>query len=268
MNWRRWIIAMASVALVACSGSNEQTPDEAQAAQQATSQEAAAEEEAETAGRAAAQATTESARAKKGEHDESHGPRGHRFTEPEKYAKRWNDPGRDSWQKPQEVMAILGVEKDMTVVDLGTGTGYFVPHLAKTVGPNGKVLALDVEEPMVEYVKNRVLSQDMDQVEARVVATDDPGLAAESIDRVLTVNTWHHIKNRGEYAQKLAEALKPGGAVAVVDYTLEGGHGPPRSHKLSPEQVKEELEAGGLNAQVVEENLPRQYIVIGRKLAE
>jgi cyclopropane fatty-acyl-phospholipid synthase-like methyltransferase len=165
-------------------------------------------------------------------------------------------------------MTILGVEKGMTVVDLGTGTGYFVPHLARTVGPSGKVLALDVEKPMVDYVENRVLEQEMKHVEARLVAYDDPQLDAESVDRLVTVNTWHHIQNRESYAEKLHDALKPGGAVAVVDYTVDSPHGPPKDHKLAPEKVVEELEAGGLSAQIVDEDLPRQYIVIGRKAAE
>ena len=76
-------------------------------------------------------------------------------------------------------------------------------------------------------------------VEARVVALDDPGLPAGSIDRVLIVDTWHHIDGRAAYAAKLRGALAPGGAVFVVDFTLEAKHGPPARHRLRPEQVME-----------------------------
>ncbi|MGM0555244.1 MAG: class I SAM-dependent methyltransferase [Myxococcota bacterium] len=269
MRFRMWMVAIVALALVACSSSKEQTETDSQtqtgqqAVTEAASDDEAAHEEPQKTVTGHRKGSQHGAR-----HQGAEGPRGHRFKEPAKYAKRWNDPSRDEWQKPQEVMAILGVEEDMTVVDLGTGTGYFVPHLAKTVGPNGKVLALDVEEPMVEYIKKRVLDEGMDQVEARVVPYDDPGLSAESIDRLLTVNTWHHIQDREAYARKLADALVPGGAVAVVDYTRDSPHGPPKDHKLEPEQVVKELEAGGLSAKIVEEDLPRQYIVIGRKAAE
>lgn len=271
MTRRILFIAALAASLVACSSAKTQTEadGEAKANQAVTQADKTAKGEAESDQKSHAdEHGGDHAKHEKHAQEGEDGPRGHRFTEPEKYAERWNDPARDKWQKPGEVMTVLGVEKGMTVVDLGTGTGYFVPHLAKTVGPTGKVLALDVEEPMVEYVKNRVLDEDMDNVEARVVAYDDPGLSAESVDRVLTVNTWHHIQNREAYVEKLASGLKPGGTVAVVDYTLDSPHGPPRDHKLDPEQVKEELEAGGLSAQIVEEDLPRQYVVIGRKTAE
>lgn len=198
-------------------------------------------------------------------HAEGHG-RHHEFEHPEKYAKRWNDPARDKWQKPDEVMKVLGVKPGMTVVDIGTGTGYFLPHLSKAVGKEGKVLGLDISEKMLEYVRNNTLENvPHDNVEAKLVERTDPKLDDESVDRVMMVNTWHHVQDRVAYGKKLLAALKPGGKFADIDYTMEADQGPPKKIRLKPKEVVKELEKAGFEAKVAEETLPKQYIVIGTK---
>lgn len=184
------------------------------------------------------------------------------FSDAARYAESFDDPARDSWQRPAEVIEHLRVPKGARVVDLGAGTGYFLRWLSEAAGPEGQVLALDVEPNMISFMQDRMQKQALQNVEARLVAPDDPGLLPESVSRVLIVNTWHHIDQRAAYAAKLARALEPNGEVLVVDFTLEAEHGPPARHRLAPEQVVSELEAGGLFAEVVEpESLPDQYLV-------
>ena len=78
------------------------------------------------------------------------------------------------------------------------------------------------------------------------------------------MNTWHHIPAREQYARALRQALADGGAVFVVDYTLESERGPPRGHKLPPETVSEELRSAGFTVRVDGDLLPDQYVVIAR----
>lgn len=189
----------------------------------------------------------------------------HRFEDAAKWAKVFDDPARDAWQRPDDVVAALKLGAGMTVADLGAGTGYFLPRLSQAVGPAGQVLGLDVEPDMVRFMTERAASAKLANVTARQVAFDDPGLAAGSVDRVLIVDTWHHIAAREAYSKKLAAALKPGGFVAVVDFTLETEKGPPRQHRIPAEQVVAELVAGGLGARVIEEPLPDQFIVVGSR---
>lgn len=113
----------------------------------------------------------------------------HRFDEPERYAERWNDPRRDDWQKPGVLIEAMGVEKGMTVADLGAGTGYFLPHLSKAVGPNGRVLAVDIEPAMLEYIRNWTSEEGIDNVQTVHADPEDTHLDASSVDRILTVNT-------------------------------------------------------------------------------
>jgi predicted methyltransferase len=195
----------------------------------------------------------------------AHGPLVHRFENAERWAKEFDDPARDTWQRPADVIAAMGISAGQTVADLGAGTGYFLPHLARAVGPRGKVIGLDIELDMVRYMRERVAREGLVGVDAKVVALDDPGLPAGAIDRVLIVDTWHHIDGRAAYAAKLRGALAPGGAVFVVDFTMESQHGPPAHHRLRPEQVMDDLTAGGLQASLIEEPLPEQFIVVGRR---
>jgi ubiquinone/menaquinone biosynthesis C-methylase UbiE len=151
------------------------------------------------------------------------------------------------------------------VADIGAGTGYFVPHLARAVGVDGRVIAIDIEDDMVRYLKERAEREGFSNVMARKGSPGDAMLEPASVDRILIVNTWHHIPERTSYARKLADSLRPQGSVFVVDYTMDSPQGPPKSHRMPPEQVLRELAAGGLDAKIVGEDLPYQYVVVGTK---
>jgi SAM-dependent methyltransferase len=194
--------------------------------------------------------------ARAGHHTGGH----HDFSDVERFARMFDDPARDEWQRPADVVALLELEPGLRVVDLGAGTGYFLPHLAPAV-PGGEVLALDTEPAMVAHMERRIADAGITNVSARVVTPDDPGLEPVSVDRILIVDTWHHIGDRERYAARLREALRPGGFVLVVDFTPQSPYGPPPAMRLPAEQVVRELEVAGLSAHVVDEQLPYQYVV-------
>jgi ubiquinone/menaquinone biosynthesis C-methylase UbiE len=185
----------------------------------------------------------------------------HRFEKAEDWVPVFDDPKRDEWQQPDKVVAALQLKPGMVVADIGAGTGYFEKRLANAVGDTGAVIAVDIEPDMVRYLRERAHREGTPIVEARQGAPDDPKLAPRTVDRILIVDTWHHIADRVGYARKLAAALQPGGFVLVVDFTLESDKGPPKMHKLAPNQVVEELARAGFRASVVEVGLPDQYVV-------
>jgi cyclopropane fatty-acyl-phospholipid synthase-like methyltransferase len=195
-----------------------------------------------------------------------HGPEGmpHRFEDADAWAKRFEDPARDAWQKPAEVVKLMQIAAGMQVADIGAGTGYFLPLLSAAAGAEGKVAGLDIEKDMVRYMLERAEREGLKNVTARVVAMDDAGFAPGSTDRILIVDTWHHISDRVAYSKKLAAALTEGGTIMVVDFTMESEHGPPKAHRLEASAVVAELEAAGLQASVLEETLPNQYIVVAK----
>lgn len=192
-----------------------------------------------------------------------HGPEGD-FTDAECFARMFDSPERDAWQRPDEVVTLLAVREGMTVVDLGAGTGYFESRLSTAVGPTGMVLALDVEPAMLDYMQARLTREELRNVALRQIPSDGADLAADSVDRILIVDTWHHIDERTAYAAGLRDALREQGTITIVDFTLESTEGPPRSMRLPTEVVLEELRNANLQAEVLEESLPNQWVVRAR----
>lgn len=198
-------------------------------------------------------------------HAHAPGTMQHDFSDVARFEAMFDAPDRVLWQHPAEVTTLMGIAPGQTVADLGTGTGYFLPYLSVAVGASGHVLALDSEPAMIEHVRARVAREGIANVEARAVTPDDPGLAAESVDHVLVVDTWHHFGDRAAYARRLRDALRPGGSLVVVDFTQESSHGPPVEARVLAETVAQELTQAGLVAEIVSETLPDQYVVRGRR---
>lgn len=200
-----------------------------------------------------------------GGHDEQMAEMPHRFERADEWAARFDDPARDAWQKPDEVVAAMAIAPGMTVADVGAGTGYFEGRLSAAVGAKGAVIATDLEPDMVRYMTERAHKAGWANVTAQLGGATEPGLAAASVDRVLIVDVWHHLADRVGFARGLAAALRPGGQVIVVDFELTSDRGPPKEHKLAATAIASDLAAAGLATSMATETLPDQYIVVARK---
>jgi cyclopropane fatty-acyl-phospholipid synthase-like methyltransferase len=200
-------------------------------------------------------------------HDQDHDQEGmqHDFSDVEHWFDVFEGDNRNEWQQPEMLIELMAISPGMRVVDIGAGTGYFLSYLSGAVGEAGEVLALDVEPNLVEFMTERISREGLGNATAQLVAPDDPGLSADSIHRILIVNTWHHIGNRVDYSRLLLESLVDGGVVYVVDFTLESDEGPPVEFRLPPEVVLSELNEAGLLAELLPSTLTKQYVVLGRR---
>jgi len=198
-------------------------------------------------------------------HDaQHHHAMGHRFEHADEWAKRFDSPARDAWQKPDVVLGAMQLQPNLVVADVGAGTGYFTVRLARAVTA-GRVVATDIEPDMIRYLKERAQREHLGNIDAVLAGTDDPHLAPASVDRILVVDVWHHLADPVGYAKGLAAALRPGGSIAIVDFRMDATHGPPKEHRLLPEAIIGNLTAAGLAAELSPVVLPQQYIVIGKK---
>lgn len=188
----------------------------------------------------------------------------HAFADADAWTQVFDDPARDDWQRPGEVLRALELGPTMTVADVGAGTGYFSVRLARAV-PQGEVIATDIEPDMVRFLNERARREGLPNLRAIQGAHGASGLALRSVDRVLLVNVWHHLGDREEYARDLAAALRPGGRVVVVDFQLTAHRGPPAEMRVAPEAVIAALESAGLSARVSAVALPDQYVVEARQ---
>ena len=156
------------------------------------------------------------------------------------------------------MVQLVDIAPAMTVVDLGSGSGYFLCRLSRAVGPRGHVVATDIVAAIVDKLRKRVEQEQLGNVEVIRAPTDDVGIAPGTADRILIVDVWHHLPDRKRYAKRLARALAAGGKVIVVDFKPNGG-----GHGIMPERVLAELAAGGFEAALVAEQLTDQYVIVG-----
>jgi SAM-dependent methyltransferase len=191
-------------------------------------------------------------------------PFAHRFEHADEWARVFDDPARDEWQKPADVVTSMHVSPGATVADVGAGTGYFEPWLSRAVGPSGVLYAVDVEPDMVRYLRERAARDHLDNVRPVLAGPDDANLPARGVDRVLVVDTWHHVPGRVAYARRLAGALATGGTITFVEFTMDAPMGPPQKHRIPADVLIGELREAGLAAERVDVGLRWQYVVVAR----
>jgi 2-polyprenyl-3-methyl-5-hydroxy-6-metoxy-1,4-benzoquinol methylase len=181
--------------------------------------------------------------------------------------KHFEDPEREIWQRPELVIQIIndlagGTLNDMTVADIGAGSGYFTFRLAEICK---KVIAIDIDDRFLNYIQSKNDSLKL-PIETRLVSENNPKLKKGEADIVLTVNTYHHINNRTEYFRDVREKLRTEGALVVVDFKKEEMPvGPPMRMKLTAEEVADELKQAGFQSIEKDQNsLEYQYVVIAK----
>lgn len=187
---------------------------------------------------------------------------GHSFGDAEKWSKVFDDPKRDAWQKPHQVVQALALKPDAVIADIGSGTGYFAMRFAHMV-PKGRVYGLDTEPDMVKYLAERAKREGLGNLTALAVAPGDPKLP-EKADLVVLVDVYHHIDGRESYFSRLRPSLKPGGRVAVIDFRMDSPQGPPKAARVPPEQVKAEMKKAGYALDREHAFLPNQYFLVFR----
>jgi predicted methyltransferase len=184
----------------------------------------------------------------------------HRFTGAQHWAEVFDDPARDAWQKPHEVIQALALPPDATVADIGSGTGYFAVRLAHFV-PRGRVYGVDVEPDMVKYLAERAQREGLSNLESLSGASDDPHLP-EKVDLALLVDVYHHIEHREAYFSKLRASLKPRGRLAIIDFRPDSTYGPPKNARITSARVKNELAKAGYRLVGEHDLLPHQYFLV------
>jgi len=187
----------------------------------------------------------------------------HDFADVRYWSSVFDDPARDAWQKPKELVASLDIRRGSVVADLGAGTGYLSRRLAAAVGPDGTVLAVETEPTLVAHLRERAEHEKTPNVVPVLASPSDPRLPPGGVDLILVVDTYHHINDRRTYVAALRRFLRPDGRVAVVDWQKrELPVGPPMDHKLAREQVVDEMQASGFTLAAEHTILPYQYFLV------
>jgi arsenite methyltransferase len=165
------------------------------------------------------------------------------------------NPKRDAWQQPGQVIAALRLRPDEVVADLGAGSGYFTRRFVPVVK---SVYAVDVDPALLAIITRSKAPN----VVPVLAAPDDPRLPLDAIDTIFICDVLHHIANRPAYYVKLQQALRPGGRVVVVDFHKRPlPVGPPIAMKLSESEVINEFTSAGFRLSQRYDELPYQYML-------
>lgn len=164
---------------------------------------------------------------------------------------------RDEWQQPERVVADLALAPGAKVADLGAGGGYFTFRLARAVGPEGRVYAVDIDEGMNEHVAQQARKEGLANVRTVLAATDDAKLP-EPVDLFFTSNTYHHLEGRVAYFRGVRERqLAPGGRIAIVEFRPGK-----TSHATARKTIEQEMGAAGFRLVKSFDYLERQHFLV------
>ncbi len=168
-------------------------------------------------------------------------------------------------EQPDRLVELLALAPDTVIADIGAGSGYITFRLAQRV-PEGKVVAVDIQQEMLDAVTARKRELGVTNVETHLGTITDPGLPAASIDAAIMVDAYHEFSHPREMMQGIAEALVPGGRVYLVEYRAEDPEVPMLPlHKMTEAQARKELAAVGLELVENRDGLPWQHLMVFRK---
>src|SRR5215470_3756976 len=153
----------------------------------------------------------------------------------------WHDETtRDAADEPGQLARFLDIKVGMIIADIGAGSGYYTVRLSPIVGPNGRVIAQDVQGDYLQGLRRRVHELGLKNVTIGLGEPHDPRLPTNTIDLALLVHMYHEIAQPYGLLYNLASALKPGGRVAIVDTTSRTSE-----HGTPPDLLRCELRAVG-----------------------
>jgi predicted methyltransferase len=134
------------------------------------------------------------------------------------WVRQFESAGREVYDRRFEVLNAAGVKPGMAVADIGAGTGLYTRLLSPLVGPQGKVYAVDIARNFIDNIVREARAQKLNNIEGIVNTDRDAGLAPNSIDLVLTVDTYHHFEYPQDMLASIHQALRTGGRLIVIDF--------------------------------------------------
>ncbi len=154
---------------------------------------------------------------------------------------------------PVGVTANFGLQEGMFVSDFGVGPGHFTIVIAKIVGPDGRVAAIDVQSEKLEHLKARSDAEDLDNIDfirADLEQFRGTGLDDESQDFVLIANVLYESKQKDKIIAEAQRVMKPGAIICIIDWQKGvGGVGPADALRSNDAEMRAIVEQGGLALQ-------------------
>ena len=175
---------------------------------------------------------------------------------------------RESRQREEDcetLLEALDVRPGQVVCDLGCGNGFYSLQLARLVGQQGSVLAVDIQPEMLSLLSHRAKQQKVSNVRPILGTPVDPRLPKHGVDLVLAVDVYHELAYPEQMLRALRECLKPKGRLVLVEFRLEDPKVPIKLlHKMSKAQVLKEILPSGFELVEQFDKLPWQHVMFFR----
>jgi SAM-dependent methyltransferase len=173
---------------------------------------------------------------------------------------------REREEAPSQALQLIDIRPGMVVADVGAGSGYMTMRLAALVGPHGKVIANDIQRPMLQIIEGKARAEHLTNVDIVQGSETDVRLPASSVDLVLLVDVYHEFRHPQEMLRSIRRSLKDDGRLVFVEYRKEDPDIPiAPTHRMSVAEVRTEVTAEGFTFDNLIPGLPRQHIIVFRK---
>jgi precorrin-6B methylase 2/mono/diheme cytochrome c family protein len=175
----------------------------------------------------------------------------------------FNRPEREVEERSEALVKALEIREGATIADIGAGTGYFTWRLARYAGPTGKVIAVDIQQRMLDLTAETVRQHGLVNVDYVLGRETDPRLPPGSLDMVFIAHSYHEFSQPETIMEAIRRSLKPQGRLVVVEYAKERKLAPAAPlHKMSFDEIREEIEPLGFDLERILDFLPVQHGLI------
>jgi SAM-dependent methyltransferase len=175
-------------------------------------------------------------------------------------------PEREREERTDLLIPALKLKSGDAVADIGAGTGFYTRRLAKAVGTNGVIFAVEIQQEMLDLLKNKLATEKIFNVKPVLGTITDPKLPRASVDLILMVDVYHEFDHPFEMIEAMCQSLKPGGRIVFVEFRGEDPNVPIKLvHKMTEAQVRQEMSVHPLDWVETIGTLPQQHIIVFRK---
>jgi precorrin-6B methylase 2/mono/diheme cytochrome c family protein len=175
----------------------------------------------------------------------------------------FNRPEREAEEHSDALVKSLDIREGARIADIGAGTGYFTWRLAQRAGPKGRVIAVDIQQRMLDLAAETVKQHGLVNVDYVLGRQSDPRLPERSLDMVFIAHSYHEFREPEIVMEAVRRSLKPGGRLVVVEYAKENQLAPAAPlHRMSFDEIRSEIEPIGFDLDRILDFLPMQHGLI------
>ncbi len=172
------------------------------------------------------------------------------YTNPnfDRWRATFEQHGREVYDQREAILSALHLTPGLVVADIGAGTGLFSRLMAREVGSEGRVYAVDIAPSFVAGIERTAREEGLENVVGVVNDQASIGLPADSVDRIFIADTYHHFEQPQAMLAAMWKALHSGGELVIVDFRRTPGVSSDwiLAHvRAGEEVVRGEVEAAG-----------------------